>query len=231
MLSATIIGFREFFEMTLVLVPLLIFIKRQGEDNLSKYIIYGAFIGFVLSILSGVFIYVKILTLQGEAKVLFEGSMSVFLAALVLYNIIILSFSNKSYTTKIEDNFKFNNTAISLLILSFITVFRESLEIIVFLLPTMAVTPLDVILGVLIGLIIAITAGYLIFKVGVHINISLIFIILNVVLIFIGGAAFGEGIEVLSGGYAGAATLGELIYIIPLLYLFLKKFLKKLIKK
>lgn len=230
MINAAIIGFREFFEMVLVLIPLIIYIKKQGEGKLSKYVVYGAVMGFAISILSGVFIYMKVLTLQVAMKEIFEGSMSIFLSALVLYNIVLLSFSKKSYGKNVEESYKFKNTAISLILLSFITVFRESLEIIVFLLPTMIINPFNVIFGICIGLVLSVISGFLIFKIGFRINITFIFTILNVTLIFIGGIAFGEGIEALSG-YSSAATLGELLYIIPLLYLFLKGWLKKLIKR
>lgn len=230
MLNSLIIGFREVFEMVLVIVPLLIYVKKN-EENLSKYIYLGMIFGIVTSLVSGIFIYSNIIMLTGRVKEVFLGAMSLFLAALVLYNIIILSFKGKNYNVDIRTNYNFSLTGISLLILSFITIFRESIEIIIFVLPSMIISPLGVIVGLLIGLLLAVTAGFIIFKAGVNINISIIFGLLSIMLIFIGGAAFGEGLEGIFTGYDNISLFGELIFILPLLYLFLKKWLKRLAKR
>ncbi|WP_461206627.1 FTR1 family protein [Clostridium sp. DL1XJH146] len=230
MLTALTITFREALEMLIILVPLMIYVTKIGKEELSKYIVIGSSAGLVVSIISGILIISGINSLRGLSKDIFLGGTMVFIALLVLYNIAWVGKIGKTVSLSVEDNNEVKLEKISLFLLAFVTVFRESLEIILFLIPLANLGPISIILGVSIGAVISVIVMYLIYKTSLKLRINLIFNVLTVFLILIGGHLFGEGIDIFVEG-EDVEMAASLIYIIPLLIIFIKKQLKNLVKK
>ena len=101
-----------------------------------------------------------------------------------------------------------------------------------FILPLAYENPLDIIMGISIGFALSLIFMLLIFKAVIKLKTDTIFKILSVILIFIGATMFGEGIsELLANKNETITTTAKLIYAVPLLYLFLKREMKRFINK
>ncbi|PRR77073.1 Ferrous iron permease EfeU [Clostridium liquoris] len=226
------ITFRESLEMLLIIVPLLVYLNKMDRTDLSKYIYGGCISGALASVLVGKILISTINTLEGPIHQLFLGSMMIFLAALILYSIVLVSKDNKNLTLNITEKYDVKLKGFSLFLLSFITIFRESLEIVIFLLPLALADPLNIILGVVLGILLSLALAYIIFKSSIKLNIYIIFVVLTLILIIIGGYMTGEGLALLFPAYGKSVELlGKLIFTIPLLYIFLKRELRKYLKK
>lgn len=229
---AIIITFRECLEMLIIIVPLLVYLHKSERTDLAKYIYTGCGAGIVTSIITAAILVGQVNKLDGYVQQLFLGITMIFLSSLILYSIVMVSKQSKNLSLNITDKYDVKLSAISMFLLAFITIFRESLEIIIFLLPTFCMKPFLIIIGVLIGILLALVLSFIIFKTSIKLNIYVIFSILTLILIFMGGSLFGEGLEIIFPQIKESISiLGQLVYTIPLLYLFLKKELKKYLKK
>ncbi|WML37112.1 FTR1 family protein [Clostridium sp. OS1-26] len=232
MVTTMIIAFRESFEMLLVIVPLLVYLSKINREDLKKYLYAGSGSGVALSVLTGVIIFNQAKSIDAAVQHIFQGAMMLFLAALILYSIVLLRKQSKAIPTKEEDNVNVKITAVSLFTLAFLTIFRESLEITIFTLPFINEAATNIAIGIILGALISIVLMYLVYKQTLKLSIELIFNALTIILILIGALMFGEGLaELMPSMGESIERAGELIYAIPTLYIFLKDMMKKYIKK
>lgn len=232
MLTIAIIAFRESLEMFLILVPLVAYLKKLDKSSLAKNIYFGSFAGFLTSVVLGSLLYGQAQNLAGYAKNLFEGSIMLIVAGLILYNLVMIGSKKVKSSANIEEDYRVAANAYSLFILAFLTVFRESLEIIMFGLPMFEVGALIIAMGLAIGVLASSAITIVIYKTSVKLNIGLLFSIITLALIFVGSLMFGEGIaELLKVEDESIILAGRLVYAIPCLYFFFKNTTKKYIKK
>ncbi len=232
MITTIIIAFRESLEMFLVIVPLLVYLTKIDRKDLRKYVYTGTLTGVILSLGTGAVLFNTAQSLQTSAQKIFQGSMMLFLAGLILYSIVLLKKQNKSFTTDINKNVNVKITAASLFVLAFLTIFRESLEITIFTLPFINEAVINIALGICSGVLIAMVLMYIVYKTTLKLSINVIFNGLTLILIFIGAMMCGEGLaELVPSMEDSIEKVGQLIYAVPTLYLFLKDVTKKHLKK
>lgn len=231
MVMSMIVTCREFFEMFIILIPLAVYLYKINQKKLLKNICTGGAVGLAATLLTGIAAYNTTAKLEGYANNLFMGSTMLFLSGLILYSMVIIKKQAKGvqvYEQAKENNF----TSYSLFTLAFVTIFRESLEILIFFLPFLHTSLLLTLVGGAIGFGISLIGAFLIFKFAAKLNISIIFTFLNLFLIFIGASLFGESLLKLFPNSGNSIDLaGKLIYGIPVAFLFIKSELRKYIKK
>jgi high-affinity iron transporter len=116
--------------------------------------------------------------------------------------------------------------------LSFLSVFREGLELVVFNLTQVNQSSYSVAISSIGGLIVAIGLAFLIFKASVRLNLSIIFKVLGFILIFLGGELFAEGLVKIFPNGGEALDIGALsVFIIASLYIFLKNDIQRILLK
>lgn len=217
--------------MFLVLVPLTVYLYKIDQKKLVKNIFVGGAAGLAATILTGIAAFNTTAKLEGYAENLFMGSTMLFLSVLILYSLVIIKKQFKS--VQVYDQTKENNfTAYSLFTLAFVTIFRESLEILIFFLPFLHTSLLSTLSWGLVGFAISLVGAFVVFKFAVKLNISIIFTVLNLLLIYVGACLFGESLLELMPNLGDSIELaGQLIYGIPVAFLFIKNELRKYIKR
>jgi high-affinity iron transporter len=232
MITSFVISFRESLEVFLILVPLVIYFFKIKKTSMIRMIIYGVGLGMLSTGIAAALLFGQLNNLEGLGKRIFDGGIFVFLSMLILLNIIQFIRQKKYLTQRPEAVEETGLSAVSLFMLSYATVFRESLEIIIFNLPTLSADTSHVILGAILGLTAAFTLCALVFSLSINLNLSIIFFVLTALLIIIGADMFGEGVaSLLPQGEESIETACRLVYAIPLLYIFIKKELKELMIK
>lgn len=88
-----------------------------------------------------------------------------------------------------------------------------------------------IISGISIGILCALALSYIIFMTSIKLNLYIIFGAMTLILIFIGGSMMGEGLAIILPQIKSVDVLGRLIFIIPLLFIFLKRELRKYLEK
>jgi High-affinity Fe2+/Pb2+ permease len=196
MLGQFVITLREVFEAALIVSIIIAYLLRTGRVNLTKYTFYGSYLAIILGIIIGIFIFLIYGTLSPIHKTLFEA-IAAYLAVGVLTSVILWMIT-KGKTLKIEIERKVEisitkGAVMAFLFLSFVIVFREVLETVLFLTPFIFISLNDTILGASLGIFIALLLAYSIFKLGMNINIRRFFYLTSFLIILLAGGLAGYG--------------------------------------
>lgn len=232
MMNVSIITLRECIEMLLVIVALATYVVKIDKRELLKFIFTGAIAGLGITLISSFLLYSQTEYLSGYAKALFNGSIMIFLSALVIYYIIWMRRQKKNFNLPIEEKYNVKLTGLGLFLFSFLTVFRESLEIVIFIIPQLTNGIANIIMGAVIGFALSLIVMFLIFKTSLKLNLNILFDVISFMMIYIGASMFGEGLSTLiQNGGSQIEKVGMLAYGLPVLYLFVKTLIKDYIKK
>jgi high-affinity iron transporter len=193
---------REGLEALLVVIALLGFLKKSGNENKNSWIYGGVVIGFIVSIILAVL--VKILFTSGtfgNNNFLISGWTGVFAAVMLIYvSYWLHSKSNVSTrNNNIEDKSSAsiaNGSLFSLGFLAFLAVFREGTETVLFYIGMASSIKLtDLFLGIALGFVILIIIAVLILKVGLRIPMKPFFLVSSLLVFYLGLKFTGMGIN------------------------------------
>ena len=152
-------------------------------------------------------------------------------AGMIAYFILWLH-KNKQVSSHVLSQVEKSTSWIGLFILSFISVMREGIELVIFNMTQIAENANTVAFGSIVGILLAVAIAYLVFKTTLKYNLGIIFKALGIILILIGGELFAEGlVKLFEDGGELLETLGMIVFIVPALYIFLKDDLKRFQKR
>lgn len=232
MFPSLVIAYREAFEAVLILVPMLAYVIAKNKAFLAKYIYAGALTGIVVSVIGGTAVFTFAKTLGGATEQYFEGTMLLFVAGLILFIVIWMQGSKKPGVENQETAVQLNTNRYPLFIVSFLMVFKEGLEVVVFTFTSISHQAVYIVLGTGVGVLLAVLTAYILYKTTVKLNIALIFKLMSIVLLFIGAEMFGEAlITFFPSGGTSLENAAYLTYLIPSLYIFLRSSAKELLYK
>lgn len=198
MLGQYLITFREVLEAALITSIILAYFIRTDKKHLTGYIWTGIIIALVVSVGIAVAVAVLYGGLSSAGAKLFEG-IAALLAVLVLTS-MILWMALKAGMIKEELNARASlavkkGTVISIISLSFIVVFREGFETVLFLIPFGASDASGTIAGAALGIVSALVISYLIFRVGIKLNLTRFFYFTSILLILLAAGLLGYGVH------------------------------------
>lgn len=219
MLGQYLITFREILEAGLIIGIILAYLQRVGQIDLKKHIWQG--VG--LSVISGVLLALIISLVYGglseTAMEMFEGVSALIAVAVLTTMIVWMARKGRNIKEEIEnkiDKVTTKGTVLGLITFSFIVVFREILETILFLTPFAAQDISGTLIGSVIGAISALVIVYLIFKTGMEIDLRKFFYFSSILLIFVASGLAGYGVHELIEVYEPSGWLGMTAYEIGL---------------
>ncbi|WP_088070724.1 FTR1 family iron permease [Gottfriedia luciferensis] len=202
MLDAVTILLREGLEALLVVVGLLGFIKKSGQEEKSKWIWFGVGAGLGVSIILGVIVNMLFSAgAFGSNNFLIAGWTGVFAAVMLLYMSYWLhSKSNtkqwQNYIKTKSDKALNTGSLLSLSILAFLAVFREGTETVLFFIGMASSIKLPTLLiGIGLGLAILAILSFLILKVGLKIPMRPFFLISSILMFYLCFKFAGMGIH------------------------------------
>lgn len=232
MLNVSIITLRECIEMLLIIVALATYVVKIDKRELLKYIYTGAATGLAVTLISSFLLYTQTEYLSGYTKELFNGSIMIFLSVLVIYYILWMRRQKKNFNLPVEEKYNIKFTGWGLFIFSFLTVFRESFEIVIFILPLLTGSIATIVIGAVIGLALSLFVMFLFFKTSLKLNLNVLFDVISFMMIYLGASMFGEGLSlVIQNAGAQIQKMGMLAYGLPVLFLFVKALIKDYTKK
>ncbi|BCN31140.1 FTR1 family iron permease [Anaeromicropila herbilytica] len=232
MISSLFLSFREGLEAALIVGIILIYLHQSERKDLGKYVYYGAVLGLIVSIVGGFMGFREAKELGEEGEEIFENIMRLLASGLIAYFIIWVSNQSNNISTDIKQKVSNNTSAIGLIALSFLSVFREGMELCIMILTKINENSLNVATGIGLGLLFAVLLTYVIFKSSMKLNLKLIFKALGFVLIYLGAEMFAEGIIGITGfNEYPFEVIFMVIFILPSLYFFFKKDINRILKK
>lgn len=198
-MGATIlITLREGIEVALILSIVMAYLRKIGRQDAFKQVWIGMAAAFGLSALIGIVAYKLIGGLQGEARsIVFAG---VSLGAVVMLTWMLFWMRAQARTMsrqlreQVDDAIKSGSTW-GIASLAFFTVLRDGIETVLFMLAILfGTSPMQWILGLVIGVSTASVIGYTIYQGGRRINLGLFFNFTGGMVILIGAGLFSRGI-------------------------------------
>ncbi|MCL5986769.1 MAG: FTR1 family protein [Actinobacteria bacterium] len=195
MISSFVITLREGLEASLVVGIILAYLIKIGKRHLFKQIWLGVILAIVASLGIGVGVFLTAASFGGKAEQIFEGLSSYFAVAVLTYMIFWMRKQSTHLKKDIEEKINLasvTRTAASLVLLSFFVVLREGAETVLFLLATIRGQLINLV-AALIGIVVAVAIGYLVYRGSRGINIKLFFTVTGLILIIIAAGLLGFG--------------------------------------
>lgn len=201
MLPSFIITFREALEAALIIGIIAAYIAKLGRKDLNRYLAAGVIAALIAS--AGVAIIFKAVYggLEGMAEQLFEGAAALTAAAVLTYMIFWMAGNSKKIKGELQEKIDISiskGEMLGIAGLSFIAVFREGVETVLFL-GTLAISsPVDTLAGFALGVIVIVLLSAVMFKGIYRLDISKFFKYTSILLILFSAGMVATGVHELN---------------------------------
>jgi len=215
-LAGSLIGLREAVEAALIIGVLMTWLVRSDRGSLSSWIWYGVGAGIAASlVVAALFAWVwGGLESFEEHEALFEGVLEIFAA--LLLTLVIVHFIRHPSARELEnwadEAFK-QKHGMGLFLISFLSVWREGSETVVFI--GAGTEGTDAIVGVFFGIVVATVFAYAFFTRGMEVDISKLFKITNVLLILFAAGLVAHGFHELQEAGVAPVVVEEVWNVNP----------------
>jgi high-affinity iron transporter len=201
MLPSYLLSLREGLEAALIIGIVIGVLSRLNRHQLKPVVWQGVIVAVAASVLVGLGLNLLGMKFEGKAEEIFEGLALLFAAGVLTWMILWMQKQGKHIKDEIETE---TTRAVStggkaLFFLAFIAVFREGLELALFLLATSFVAGGSVtLIGALLGLGSALILGWMLFATTKRLNLRGFFQVTNILLIFFAAGMVAYGIHELN---------------------------------
>ncbi|HEY4007171.1 MAG TPA: iron uptake transporter permease EfeU [Pseudonocardia sp.] len=190
MLPTFVIGLREGLEASLIVGIVAGFLARQGRGDALRQVWFGVAAAVVICIAVGVALEVISADLPQAQQEGLETVIGLFAVAMVTYMVVWMRRHSRDLKGQLEGAATValaKGSATALVVMAFLAVLREGFETAVFLLAAFqaSTSPLLAGSGALVGILLAVLLGYLIYRGGLKINMSRFFRATGVVLVVV----------------------------------------------
>ncbi|MDY6050392.1 MAG: iron uptake transporter permease EfeU [Corynebacterium sp.] len=195
-----LIALREGLEAALVVSVLVAYLVKVNRKDVLPALWLGVAIAAIIPLAAGAWMTFGPYTLSFGAQETIGGGLSLLAAAMVTWMILWMAAHGAAMshqlTGQAETALKAGGWA--LVWLAIVSVGREGIETAVFVWATVKASATGGVvapaLGVMVGLIVAIGLGYLIYTGAVHLNLSLFFTVTGLFLVLVAAGIFTYGI-------------------------------------
>ena len=215
-LAGSLIGLREAVEAALIIGVLITWLVRSDRGSLSSWIWYGVGAGIAASlVVAALFAWVwGGLESFEEHEAMFEGVLEIFAA--LLLTLVIVHFIRHPSARELEnwadEAFK-QKHGMGLFLISFLSVWREGSETVIFI--GAGTEGTDAIVGVFFGIAVATVLAYGFFSRGMEADISKLFKITNVLLILFAAGLVAHGFHELQEAGVAPVVVEEVWNVNP----------------
>lgn len=196
MIGQFLLAFREALEAALITAIILAYLARTKRNPLTRYAWYGVYLAVMASLVLGASILVMYGGLSGPTKALFEG-VAALIAVFVLSSMIYwMAKKGKELKMEVERRLEAMVTrgaTLALTSFTFIVVFREGLETVLFLTPFLVDDFSGTLIGASLGVAASLALAYAIFVAGMKISIRKFFYFTSILLVLLAGGLAGYG--------------------------------------
>jgi len=199
MFASFLLSLREGLEAALIIGIVLGVLVKLKRTDMNGVVWRGVGLAALLSLVAALALNLLGMEFEGRGEEIFEG-IAMLLAAGVL-TWMILWMKNHGSTLKSEIEEQTNQAALgkgqkALFALAFLAVFREGIELALFLLAArLTSSPLQTVSGALLGLISAAFLGWLVFSSTMRLSLRNFFGVTNILLVIFAAGLVGLGVH------------------------------------
>jgi high-affinity iron transporter len=200
LLSNGLIGLREGLEATLVVSILVAFLVRTQRRSALKLVWLGTLAALALSVAAGGLLAYAYASMSFEQQEAFGGFASIAAVAFVTGMIFWMRRAARSISGQLRGQLDqaINVGPIAVIMVAFLAVVREGLETALIFFSSVQTassgTALPVI-GLLIGIAVAVVLGYLIYRGSLKLNLGKFFKITGVLLVLVAAGILAYGVH------------------------------------
>jgi high-affinity iron transporter len=202
MFSSLLLSLREGIEAALIIGIIIGALNKLHQEKLKPAVWRGVAIAVVLSIIFGLGLNYIGMEFSGQFEEVFEGIAMLSAAALLTWMILWMQRRGSEIQQELETrtaHATFYRGGSALLILAFLAVFREGVELTLFLMAArMASDSISVLVGAAMGLGGAILLGWMIFATTHRLNLRQFFQTTNILLLFFAAGLVALGVHELN---------------------------------
>ncbi|MFA6035434.1 MAG: FTR1 family protein, partial [Candidatus Micrarchaeia archaeon] len=195
-LAEFFVTFREFFEIALIVGVMLAYLQKTGNGKLAKHVYLGAALAAVASIVP-VLAFGEFAEVFEQNEAIFEGVTLMLACALVTW-LIVWMMQQRSITESLKQGLKAKvegGQALGIVALSFIAVFREGVEVVLFLGGINISTGALSLGWAIAGAFAAIILVYAMFRSIVQLDLDMFFKVTSALLILLAAGLLSQGVH------------------------------------
>jgi high-affinity iron transporter len=224
-IGSLLIFAREGLEGTLICSILLTYLASAGRRDLFRYIFLGAGLAVVLATAAGILLWV---TLHGSGYInstgqtWFETGVFAVAVSVLTYMTFWMRRHSRDMGRELREKVSGavnGGSGIALGLIAFVTVGREAVETVIFMLAiAYTSSPIQLVIGAVIGLAIALGVSYAMFRVGLRLNLGRFFAIVGSLLMLVAAgllADFIQNLQQLNVLPGGSMTLWNVSRTLP----------------
>lgn len=202
MVASFLLSLREGLEAALIIGIVLGVLTKFHRPGLKKKVWYGVAAAILMSLLSGGLLNLLGVQFEGRGEAIFEGVVLLLAAALLTWMVFWMQRSAETLKSDLEQKTRKvadqqDNRA--LFSLAFLAVFREGIELALFLMAVQqTANPFSVLTGALIGLMAAVLLGWGLFSSTRRLNLQTFFRVTNLILILFAAGMVAYGVHELN---------------------------------
>ncbi len=202
MFPSFLLSLREGIEAALIIGIIIGALTKLQREELKPVVWWGVGIALVLSILFGLGLSLLGMEFSGQFEEVFEGVAMLLAAGVLTWMILWMQSRGGEIQRDLEAktaHATLNRGNTALFFLAFLAVFREGIELALFLIATrLASDPISVLVGAVLGLGCAILLGWMIFASTRRLNLRNFFQVTNILLLFFAAGMVAYGIHELN---------------------------------
>jgi len=199
MLASFLLSLREGLEAALIIGIVLGVLLKLKRTNLNKMVWAGAGVAAALSAVAASGLNLLGMKFEGRGEKIFEGIAMLLAAGVLTWMIFWVHNSSVNLKAEIENKAKNavgSKGAKALFALAFLAVFREGIELALFLLAVQqASSPMQTLIGALAGLTVAVILGWVLFTSTRKLSLRGFFQVTNVLLIILAAGMVAYGVH------------------------------------
>lgn len=196
--ASFVVVFRETLEAALVVGIILAFLYRINQKQFRRYVYLGVAFAVAASIVTAVIFQVVAGGFEGRAEQLFEGSTMVVAAALLSWMIMWMFKQRMHLKRHVEEKVSRaveKQEKLELFLLSFVAVFREGVETVIFLGAATFASGQNVFVGGTLGIAFALGVSYLFFTAAKKVNLRVFFNVTSLLLVLFAAGLVAHGVH------------------------------------
>lgn len=199
MVAALLITLREGLEAALIMGIVLSVLRKLGQSNRQKLVWAGVAAAIAVSIVAGEALNALGVAFEGRSEEIFEGLAMLLAASVLTWMIFWMQRQGRRVQAKLEADVRQavqTGKAWALFGLAFVAVVREGIETVLFLAAAaFSSTPTQTLIGGVLGLLIAVALGWLIFAAGRRLNVRAFFRVTSVLLVLFAAGLLAHSVH------------------------------------
>ncbi|MCL5958387.1 MAG: FTR1 family protein [Chloroflexi bacterium] len=199
MFQSLVITLREGLEAALIVGILVAYLSRIGNNRHLSKVWLGTGLAVMLSFAAGAIIFVAFGELEGSVEQLFEGTAMVLAVGVLSYMVIWMKRQAVNIKGELQarvDEALLSGSGFALASLAFLVVVREGIETVLFLFAaTRTASPIETSVGGVIGLLVAVAIGYLVYASGTRLNLRSFFNVTGGLLILVAAGLLAHAVH------------------------------------